>query len=61
MNKRQKDLKQQLNIQPSLCSCGFPIPPMNITMLEGWLGAKQIYKEHEYICSKCKEKHIRIG
>jgi len=59
--KTQRQLKEIYEHQNPLCDCGYPIPPMCRTLRESFWISEWIYVEHEYVCSECNKKHIRIG
>ena len=60
MNNKQKELKQKFDAQTNYCKCGFPIPPSNIIIKEGFFTISRFYKEYEYTCRKCKITQVRI-
>jgi hypothetical protein len=59
--KSQKQLAQAISSQDDYCHCGKPIPPMCRTFLDSCLCGRFLLAEHEYTCSHCGEKHIRVG
>lgn len=59
--KKQKELKNRMTNQKTVCKCGYPIPPPCRTFSESFLGATQVFYEYEMECPECHRKNTIIG
>jgi len=56
----QKKLSEEIKSNPTMCSCGFPIPPQNIHIVEG-IGYTRVYRKLSWVCSRCGNEYDIIA